>query len=113
MIKKDRGPTGVEMLKAQVLLSKYGTPASLDLVEDCYGKAFPAPEPGWFWIGATPKSAADIRRRGLRTVGTVTSTFIPPQTSGAVITQIRPEAIPIVGTQAHTDLMLKERQGPG
>ena len=113
-MKRDQGPTGVEMLKAQVLLTKYGTPASLALVEDCYHKAFPAPEPGWFWIGATPKSAADIRRRGLRTVGTVTSTFIPPQTAGNIInTQVRPEAIPIVGTQAHTDLMLKERQGPG
>lgn len=110
MIKRDRGPTRVEMLKAQVLLTAHGTPADLDLVEDCYGKAFPAPEPGWFWIGATPNSAADIRRRGLRTRGTVTSTFIPPQEPPPSIPYVDPATVPLVGTQAHTYLMLEEKE---
>lgn len=101
----------VEPLKAQVLMTKTGYPAHLSLVADCYGEASsPAAEPGWFWIFATPRSAANIRRRGLRTIGTVTSTFIPPQSGPPEIDEsVMPDSIPVVGTQAHADAMVVER----
>lgn len=38
--------------------------------------AFPE---GWFWIGATPASADRIRRNGLKAIGTVLTTWFPPQ----------------------------------
>ena len=104
--------TPVEPLKAQVLMTKTGYPAPLELVEDCYGKRVaPAPDPGWFWIFATPKAAADIRRRGLRTIGSMTKTFIPPQGAGWMDMTTDPESIPVVGTQEHTNLMLQETKG--
>lgn len=107
--KKTYPTTEVEMLKAQVLMTETGYPADLVLVEDCYGKAFQAPEPGWFWIGATPKAAADIRQRGLHAVGTVTTTFVPVQDPPKVYDTDK-SFVPIVGTQAHADLMLKEKK---
>lgn len=93
-------------------MTKTGYPADLTLVEDAYGIAAPTPEPGWFWIFASPGSAENIRRRGLRTQGKVTSTFIPPQVGVEIDERIDPESIPVVGTQAHTDLMLAERRTP-
>lgn len=73
-------PTRVEMLKALVLTTETGYPAHYSVVQQQYGKhVHPAPEDGWWWIGATPKSAADIRARGLHAQGTLTTTFFPPQ----------------------------------
>jgi hypothetical protein len=101
--------TPVEILRAQVLMTETGYPAPLELVEGAYGKrVHPAPEPGWFWIGATPEAAERIRRRGLHAVGTLTTSFIPPQTAGEIDRTVTRESVPIVGTQAHTDLMLAE-----
>lgn len=73
-------PTRVEMLKALVLMTQTGYPAHYSIVQGQYGKGVhPAPEEGWWWLGATPKSAADIRARGLHARGTLTTTFFPPQ----------------------------------
>lgn len=100
--------TPVEMLYAQVLMAETGYPAPIELVQDCYGKgAHPAPAPGWFWIGATPKAAADIRRRGLHVVGTVTTTFVPAQ-EAPVISAMKREAVPVAGSPEHVTLMLEE-----
>jgi hypothetical protein len=97
----------VEPLKARVTMTETGWPAHISLVADAYGTAEPA-EPGWFWIFASHRSAADIRRRGLHAVGTVTTTFIPPQTIGEVDQSVSDQDIPVVGTQEHTDAMIAE-----
>lgn len=100
--------TPCEPLRAQVLMTKTGYPAHISVVRDAYGGAMPDPEDGWFWIFATPRSAANIRRRGLRAVGTVTTTFIPPQVGVEIDTRVDPASIPAVGTQPHTEAMLAE-----
>ncbi len=97
-----------EPLLAQVLMTETGYPAHLSIVRDCYGTAMPHEAPGWFWIFATPRSAANIRRRGLRTIGTVTSSFIPPQGKAEIDRTIDPATVPVVGTQEHADAMIAE-----
>lgn len=71
--------TRVEMLKAQITYTETGYPVELEKAREIYGQTVTnAPEEGWFWIGATPRSAADIRDRGHRAVGSETTTWIPP-----------------------------------
>jgi hypothetical protein len=97
-----------EPIKIRVLMTATGYPAHLDIVKDAYGKgSHAAAEDGWFWIFATVQAAADIRRRGLHAVGTVTTSFAPVQ-EAPVIYDTDPAWVPVVGTQAHTDLMLEE-----
>lgn len=104
----------LEPLNAQVTMTETGYPAALAHVAQCYGeRVAPAPEPSWFWIFATPRSAAAIRRRGLRVIGTVTTTFIPPQSGIIVDRSVSPEAVPPVGSQAHAYLMLAETTASG
>jgi hypothetical protein len=75
--------TPVEMLRARVTYSNTGYPAKLRDVQEAYGPSVaPAPDDGWFWVGATPRSAEDIRRRGLLVRGEITTTFIPPDGGG-------------------------------
>lgn len=72
--------TAVEMLKARVTVTDTGFPAPLAAVQEIFGpRVNPAPEDAWFWIGATPRSAARIRRDGHKTVGQGYTTWIPPQ----------------------------------
>ena len=77
-------------------------------------KMVPAPEPGWFWIPATPAAARDIRRRGHHAVGTLTTTFIPPQFGGVTVKEIGPDDVPRVGSLAWSEKMIaetREREG--
>ena len=105
--------TRVEFVKAQVLMTETGYPAHISVVQDAYGPACqPAPEEGWFWVPATPKAAADIRRRGLKAVGSVSTTFIPAQ-EPVKLYDTDPAWVPAVGSQEHTDLMLSERSNDG
>lgn len=68
----------VEMLRARVTYTGSGFPADLSVVEDCYGRRVsPSTDAGWFWIGASERSAADIRRRGLKVVGDLITSYVP------------------------------------
>lgn len=112
MAKKKYGPyphpdTRCEPIKVRVLMTETGYPAGDDVVRSCYKDAKPAPEDGWWWIFATPQAAADIRRRGLHAVGTLTTSFMPVQ-DAPVIYDTDPAWVPVVGTQAHVELMLEE-----
>lgn len=98
----------VEFVKAQITMTETGYPVHISIAQDAYGDSCrPAPEPGWFWVACTPQAAKDIRRRGLRAVGTVSTTFIPVQ-EPVVLHPTRPEWVPAVGSQEHTALMLEE-----
>ena len=114
MARKKYGPypqdvTRVEFLKGQILMTETGYPAHHTIARDAYGDSCrPAPEEGWFWIPATPRAAADIRRRGLKAVGSLTTTFIPQQEPVVLDPNFGPEDVPVMGTQAHTELMLEE-----
>lgn len=93
----------VEMLRARVTYTATGFPAKLGDVEDCYGRRVsPASDDGWFWVGASERSAADIRRRGLKVVGELTTTYIPAEDG-------RPEdEVAVAGTAEWVNLMLDE-----
>lgn len=98
--------TPVEVLKAQVLMTDTGYPAPLSIVRDAYGSAMPAPEPGWFWIFATPRSAADTRARGLHARGTLTITFIPPQTRGPEVDErVTRDDVPAIGSSEFLEVI--------
>jgi hypothetical protein len=99
--------TRCEPLKARILMTETGYPAHISIVRDAYKDAQPAPEDGWFWVFATPRAAADIRRRGLHAVGTLTTTFIPQQEAPKIY-DLGPEWVPVVGSQEHTELMIAE-----
>jgi hypothetical protein len=101
--------TPVQMMKALCLMTETGYPAHISIVRDCYGKGVkPALEEGWFWIGATEKSYADISRRGLHARGTVMTTFIPPQAPVVIEQGYQPSDVPAIGSsefleQVHLD----------
>lgn len=102
-------PTRVEMLKALVLITETGYPAHYSIVQAQYGKGVhPAPEEGWWWIGATPKSAADIRARGLHARGTLTTTFFPPQPAlDFDLNEFHLSDVPPIGSaEFHADVLL-------
>jgi hypothetical protein len=99
--------TRVEPIKVRCLMTETGYPAPPDVVRSCYKDAKPAPEDGWWWIFATPQSAADIRRRGLHAVGTWMTSFCPVQDAPKIY-DTDPAWVPVVGTQAHVELMLEE-----
>lgn len=99
----------VEFLKALILMTETGYPVTPSVARDAYGVCCRAAlEDGWFWIPCAEQAAKDIRRRGLRAVGTLTTTFIPRQMPVELDVSCTPEEIPIVGTQAHAELMLEE-----
>lgn len=107
---KDYG-IGYEPLKARITKTADGYPVELAVARDAYGPAtMRSAEDGWFWIFATPAAAGDIRRRGLKGVGTVVTTWIPPQSAVTPDPEAaRLEAVaPVVGSQAHTEAMLEE-----
>lgn len=67
-----------EILKAKITMTETGLP-----VERRYAPEFCVPVHGggvWFWIAATPKAAAHIRANGHKAVGSLVTTWIPPQT---------------------------------
>jgi hypothetical protein len=98
----------VEFVKAQITMTETGYPVHISIAQDAYGDACrPAPEEGWFWVPCTVQAAKDIRRRGLRAVGTITTTFIPAQ-EPVVLRPTQPEQVPVSGSQEHTELMLEE-----
>ena len=102
--------TRVEFVKGQILMTETGYPVHPSVAQDAYGQSCrPAPEEGWFWIPATPKAAEGIRRRGLKAVGTLTTTFIPRQQPVVLDPNFGPEHVPVAGSQEHIDLMLSER----
>lgn len=103
-------PDGYEPVLARVTYTDSGYPASYADVVGIYGRAvMPSGRgPDWFWIFATPRSAEDMRRRGLRAVGTVTSTWIPAQVAPSVLDTLAEEDVPVVGTQEHADAMIQE-----
>jgi hypothetical protein len=78
--------TRVEPLKARITHTANGYPAELGEVRDGFGQsAMNAPDEGWFWIFATPGSAKRIRRDGHKVVGSLLTTWIPPQDSLEVL----------------------------
>lgn len=116
MARKKYGPypkdvTRVEFLKGQILMTETGYPAHPKVARDAYGDSCrPAPEEGWFWIPATPLAASRIRHRGLKAVGTLTTTFIPRQEPVVLDPNFGPQDVPAIGTRAHTELMLAEKE---
>jgi hypothetical protein len=114
MKKKHNPDTPVQMMKALCLMTKTGYPAHISVVRDCYGKGVqPALEEGWFWIGATEKSYADIRRRGLHARGTAMTTFIPPQAPVVIEEGFAPSDVPPIGSPgflAQISLSTEERR---
>lgn len=115
MKKKYEQETPVEMMKALCLMTETGYPAHISIVRDCYGKGVkPCLEEGWFWIGATAKSYADIRRRGLHARGTLMTTFIPPQAPVVIEAGFAPSDVPPIGSSdflAQISLSTEERRG--
>ena len=98
-----------EPLKARITKTTDGFPVDLATARDAYGQAvMRTPDDGWFWIFASPAAARDIRSRGHRAIGTVTTTWIPPQSAIEVETGLFEAITPVVGTQEHADLMLRE-----
>lgn len=98
----------MEFVKAQITMTETGFPAHISIAQDAYGETCrPAPEEGWFWVACTPKAAEGIRRRGLKAVGTLTTTFIPVQ-EPVKLFDTDPAYVPTVGSQTHADAMLKE-----
>jgi hypothetical protein len=83
--------TRVEPLKARITHTANGYPAELGEVRDGFGQsAMNAPDEGWFWIFATPGSAKRIRRDGHKVVGSLLTTWIPPQDSLEVLPVAEP-----------------------
>jgi hypothetical protein len=73
---------GYEMLLARYTWTATGDPLTLDQARVEFGKQVQAwTRPGWFWCPATPRSAETIRAVGHRAVGTVVTTWIPPQSA--------------------------------
>lgn len=106
-------PTRVVMLKALVLNTETGFPAHHTVVQGFYKHSHPAPEEGWWWIGATPASAADIQRRGLHARGTLITTFFPPQVTNEIEENITLEHVPAIGSSeflAEIHLSTEERR---
>jgi hypothetical protein len=102
--------TRVEFVKGKILMTETGYPVHISIAQDAYGQAcVPAQEDGWFWIPATPTAAADIRRRGLRAVGKLTTTFIPVQ-EPVKLYDTDPAVVPAIGSQEHVELMLTEKR---
>lgn len=85
-------PHGVEMLMGRYTWTETGDILTLAEARAEFGKLVqPWTRPGWFWMAATPTSAARIRAAGHRAVGTVITTWIPPQTAPAIIDVPEPE----------------------
>jgi hypothetical protein len=95
----------VVMLRARITYSETGFPVSLNDVEEVFGRRVnPDVEQGWFWVGASERSAADIRRRGFRAVGSLTTTWIPPEDG-------TPEnEVPLVRSPEWVEMMLAETE---
>jgi hypothetical protein len=78
-----------EVLKCRCTYTATGYP--VDLADLHPSVVAVAPEPGWFWMTATPRSAARIRRDGHKAVGALVTTWIPPQDGGSVHPVDEPE----------------------
>jgi hypothetical protein len=105
--------TRCDMLLGQVHVTSSGLDAeySTDPQVKAYlrsARMVPASEPGWFWIPATPAAARAIRRRGLHARGSATTTFIPPQFGGFILKEVGPEDVPLMGSLAWSELMIRE-----
>ena len=72
---------GREMLIGRYTWTETGDPLTLREARAEFGPRLPHRRPGWFWIAATPASAARIRTNGHHAVGTAVTTWIPPQTA--------------------------------
>lgn len=101
--------TPVDMLLARCTMTTTGYPASLTVVQMAYKHAMPALEDAWFWIGATQKSSEWIREHGHKAVGTVMTTWIPPQTRPVLLEEPAEVDVPVVGTPEYVALSLAER----
>ncbi|WP_030442447.1 hypothetical protein [Actinoplanes subtropicus] len=81
----------------EMLLVRYTWTATGDVLSLAQARAergkdiLPWTRPGWFWVGATPASAARIRAEGHRAVGTAVTTWMPPQTAPTIIDVPEPE----------------------
>lgn len=101
-------PTRVEMLKALVVMTETGYPAHHTVVQHFWKHAHPAPEEGWWWIGATPLAAAAIRSRGHRARGTLVTTFFPPQPAITFdLNEFHMDDVPAIGSpEFHAEVHL-------
>lgn len=99
--------TPVEMLLAKVTYTETGYPASVEDVQRCYGpRIAPATRgPDWFWIGATERAARDLRLRGLKVIGELTTTLIPKH---GPFNMDENADVPLLGSPEHIRLMLDE-----
>lgn len=83
--------TPVEPLLARITNTETGYSASLtDARSSGAYRIAPAGTP-WFWKFATPTSARRMRRDGHKAVGTLTTTWYPPQLPGGIIIPNVPE----------------------
>jgi hypothetical protein len=86
---------GHEMLLVRYTWTATGDPLSLAEAHAEWGKQVRAwTRPGWFWIGATPASARNIRQNGHRAIGTAVTTWIPPQSAPTIIDTAVEEGAP-------------------
>jgi hypothetical protein len=83
---------GREMLMVRYTWTANGDVLSLaDACAEFGNHVQPWTRPGWFWTGATTASAERIRAEGHRAVGTVVTTWIPPQTAPVIIDVPEPD----------------------
>jgi len=81
-----------EVIKGRFTWTETGYPLTVEqLRKEGFRLAIPADGPGWFFIAATASSAANIRRHGHKAVGTVITSFYPPQTALEVLPHVEPE----------------------
>lgn len=100
--------TPVEMLKVRITYTDTGYPVTLKQAQEIYGKGVNlAPEPGWFWIGATPKAAASMREKGHRAIGSMTTTWFPPDDGRTE------EEVPPLGSKEDIEIRFKEVRDAG
>lgn len=78
--------TPVEMLLTRYTYTATGDPVPLATACLEYGAHIhPSGRPGWFWTPATPTSARHLRAAGQKAVGSLFTTWVPPQTPVMVV----------------------------
>jgi hypothetical protein len=106
--------TPCDMLLGRYTMTQTGWPARQEIVRT----AFPAVHPsldvhgGWYWIPCSEGSSEWIREHGHHAVGSVITTFIPPQNKGQIDTSVQPEDVPVCNTSAYVEYAMAHGRGP-
>lgn len=81
---------GSEILKARITRTNPALPVPWQWAQAC-GAVARAPD-GWYWMAATPRSAARIRRDGHKSMGSEVIVWYPPQSLGfEILNNTEPE----------------------